>query len=628
MRNGFRRNVAGLVIISFSALNAVSVTEYAGKTHTPETASQVVQTKPAFSQRPLLERIAKSHQFTREEVEFIEAFANRLSHAITVVAANPNKSYPAQSLAGRVRTAFLHLDTANRAAVQNRAQALLSKSVAERQRYFGAHAAQGAEALYLSAVPSLDAEMKAMLQRAVNSRMKVLRSGTGKLMERLTTKPSVVAPTTWLEGGFFTEMDPHGKRQITLNGPVILRFRWNTIEKGAGQGFWQLLRASPGQPGIVLASGISVARPVEEDQVKGWFNIDLHKFLPPEPAEEPTYYYVRILPQLKPKLSPKRRTGAYVQTKPKVVPKPKPKELGVSLPVAPQGIGPWSAPVIITYCRPGEYGLTFQMDDRYRKIGFYLDSIIMNEDSIELGNEEFHVAGFVQELLPTNSKRDEKRVEFGRYFAELEPEKGDSHKFGKEAYFDISDIAQSEWPRIYHATFIIMEEDDGGLIAQWTSRFWNTAKKEMEGPWGDMVSDILEEYKDDLIEEGIEVAGEVGSAIIAAVTSPLTLIVAAIVIVVVDIVIQILTDLPDDFYGIEVSTLALPFNYASYIEGPMDGRHPRGHMVIDISSQGHDYFEINERMLFHGSPAADSATPYDGNVYLSFSWRFYDKTMY
>ncbi|MFC2165995.1 hypothetical protein ACFLT2_13495, partial [Acidobacteriota bacterium] len=189
--------------------------------------------------------------------------------------------------------------------------------------------------------------------------------------------------------------------------------------------------------------------------------------------------------------------------------------------------------------------------------------------------------------------------------------------------FDLSDLDESEWPRSYIAMFTIMEEDDGGSISDWTSRFWDITKETMDSEMGDMIRDILEEYKDELIEEGIALAGEVASTIIAAISNPITLIVAAIVVVVVKIIIDIISDMPDDFYGIEVSTLVLPYNDADYIEGPMDGRHPRG--VINF---GTGVFEISERMLFYGTPAANDAASFDGSVYLSFSWRFKDKVIY
>jgi hypothetical protein len=629
MKNGFRRNVAGLVLMSFSALIGVSVTQHAGNCHPTATTSQVLQKKPEFSQRLLLDRITKANQLTQEEVEFIEAFAYRLSHAITEVASNPDKSYPEQSLAGRVRTAFVGLDTGKRTAMQKRARAILSKSVDERQRYIGAQAAKVAEAQYLSAGPGLDAEMKVLLRRALEARMKVLRSGTGKLKQFLTTKPYAEIPKTRLEGGFFEEPDQRGKKQLTLNEPVLLNFRWNTFEEGAGQGLWQLLRVSSGGPAIVLASGISEAR--KGDPVNGRFDVDLRKFLPPNPEEEPTYYYVRILPQLKQKttVAPEQRLERRikVQTKPEVTTKPKLEASGSSITAVTRGVGPWSAPVIIAYCKASEdaWGQHPRIGEMYKNVGFYLDSIIMVEDQYGPGNEEFHVAGFIQEFLPTNSKRAGKRVKRGRYFAELEPEPGDSEKFGKEAWFDLSDLDESEWPRSYIAMFTIMEEDDGGEIADWSSRFWDISKETMDSDMGDMIRDILEEYKDELIKQGIELADEVASLIVSAITNPIMVIVAAIVIVVVKIVIDVVSDMPDDFYGIEFSNLVLPYNDAHYIEhGPtIAERHPRG--AINLST---GFFEISEKMQFLGSPAANDASSFDGIVDLSFRWRFKDKVIY
>lgn len=635
MKNGFRRNVACLVIMSFSALNGVSVTQHAGNRLPAEAASQVVQKKNEFSQSFLLEKIIKENQLTQEEAEFIEAFAYRLSHALTEVASNPDKSFPEQSLAGRVRTAFLGLDKSKRTAMQKRARAVLSKGVAERQRYIGTQAAKIADADYLRAGPGLDAEMKILLRRALDARMKVLRSGTGKLKQFLTTKPRPVIPKTMLEGGFFEEPDQRGKRQLTLNEPVLLNFRWNTVEEGAGQGLWQLLRVSSGGPAIVLASGISEAR--KGDPVNGRFDVDLRKYLPPNPQEEPTYYYVRILPQLKQKIStaPAQRfqRRAKVQTKPEdttkpeVTMKPKLDASTPSIPAAPQGVGPWSAPVIIAYCRASEdaWGQHPNIGEMYRNVGFYLDSIIMVEDQYGPGNEEFHVAGFVQEFLPTNSKRAGKRVEFGRYSAELEPESGDFKKFGKEAWFNLSDLDESEWPRSYTAIFTIMEEDDGGDIASWSSRFWDVTKETIDSEMGDIISDILEEYKDKLIQEGIEIAGDVVSAILVALSNPITVIVAAIAIVVVKIIIDVVSDKADDFYGIEFSTLELIYNDSYDIEhGPFIAeRHPRG--AFNLSN---GFFEISEKMQFLGTPAANDAASYDGIVDLSFCWWFKDKMPY
>jgi hypothetical protein len=138
-----------------------------------------------------------------------------------------------------------------------------------------------------------------------------------------------------------------------------------------------------------------------------------------------------------------------------------------------------------------------------------------------------------------------------------------------------------------------------------------------------MVRDILEEYKDELIARGVELVGELASLIVAAISNPIAMIVAMVVVVVVEIIVSIVSDMADDFYGIQVDNLVLPFNDAVYIEGPMDGRHPRG--AFNVSN---GFLEISDKMLFHGMAGANSAGLYDGNVYLSFCWRFSEKTIY
>jgi hypothetical protein len=615
MNKMLRRSVAILVIISFTTLTAGPVTVQAVQSPRPTAANRV---------SPLLERIAKEKQLTREEVDFIEAFATRLSHSLAVVAANPNKAFPAQSLAGRVRTAFLGLNAGQRTAAQQRAQTLLSKEVSERRLYFGAYAAAGADARHLSAAPILDAELKSKFRAAVDARMKVLRSGAGKLTEVLTTKPWVTIPKTWLEGGFLLEGDLQGKQQLTLNEPVIVNFRWRTLEAGAGQAYWQLLRALPGKPAIVLASGISDRRIGKE--ANGRFEIDFRKYLPPKPAEAPVYYYVRVLAQAKAPLTPSRRTGPQIQTKPKVAPKPESKGSGVSLPVTPEGIGSFSAPVIISYCALGKdaWGQNIQAGEMYKKLGFYLDSIEMVKDQDGPGDEEFHVAGFVKEILPTKSKLAEKRVKFGRYFALLEGEPGDSHKFGKEAWFDLQDLDESNWPRTYTAVFTIMEEDDGGSLSQWASEFWDIVETGTESEMFDMISEILQEYQDEFIKEGKEFVYAYVADIISGLVNPIVWLVATIVIVAVTVIIAIVCGMPDDFYGIEASVLVLPFNDTTYLESPKLRTQYRSGAFNANSGM----YEFSERIRFLGQSSWPDPSAFDGIVDLRIKWMFSEKAIY
>ena len=94
---------------------------------------------------PLYARLSTVKPVSREEEEFAKALADKLNHTTAVVASNPTVRFPARSLAARVQAAYRRLDRRKQAAMQKNARALLSKTDADRQRYFGAYAARNAD---------------------------------------------------------------------------------------------------------------------------------------------------------------------------------------------------------------------------------------------------------------------------------------------------------------------------------------------------------------------------------------------------------------------------------------------------------------------------------------------------
>ncbi len=317
---------------------------------------------------------------TPEEREFATALGHEVSRALAVAVANPEMSFPAGSLAGRVqKTCRKMLTRPKAAAAQARAAKLLKADVATRRKYFGNAGNPGSDATAVAAAgKDLSVALKTKLAKAVNARL-------SNDLSRIDLKG--LLPRTKVETGFFSgDVVTEGTNGTGLYAPEKLEFRWSTTEVGANAGKWQLVKKgtaqllATGQTGIrrgqLLASGNTGAP-------GSIFTIDLPKWLPPKPPPTGAEFY-------------EVRVAAYKHT-------PTSQTPWQMLGRTPwQMLGDWSPPVTIRYFK-SDTPFHFQGANVLTSLACKLTEVELNIDSNESGGEEFHIAGFLAETRSNGS---------------------------------------------------------------------------------------------------------------------------------------------------------------------------------------------------------------------------------
>ena len=547
---------------------------------------------------PVLGGLVLSEPLTEEEEKFVSSFTNEINHAIVMVAANPDVSFPEGSLGARLQKVFARLGVHERLDVQKRARALLSGDKARLRHLLGEYSEVGLNAPHLQTTRGISTGMQEMLKKAVHARLDAQRE---EILFSFNTGKQKVAnfelPKTWVEAGFFTQ-EGLGKavRQMTINEPMWIDFRWKTEEAEAEEGLWKLTRVV-GDTQQLLATGVA------GDAPGGIFSIDFGDYISPEPPEQGAVYHVRVLPR-------KKKTAVNLGSQ--SVGADATGKGGYKL--AAKAVGPWSLPVIITYEKNESPPQKFEFHDLYRKAKFRLGSIHMVEDQWGPGAEEFHIAGFVQENFPISAGKTGKRVKF-KHYAELDPDGPRDENLGSTHTFHLNNPDQPEWPRSYTTVITIMEEDGGDDLAEWESDIWQISNDMLHGQIADMVGDYLEEYKDELIKQGIHMGAEAVQLIANLATSTAGAIVGMVGAAAAMIISSIILDMEDDFYGVEAATLVLPTNDTEFVDS--------------LGSS------LSEKIKFCGAPSAISAGEYrgcrgvyDGVVEVGIRWEFSEKEPY
>jgi hypothetical protein len=528
----------------------------------------------------------------REEGEFIKAFANVLNHATAVIAANPEKSFPAGGIAERIREAYSGFRPDQRDAIQRRARARLSGSIEQRRRDFGPYADRGAE-VWSHDEPRLDVEMRRQLKQAVWARLDTQRDEINEFLTvSVAAKPlggKKPAIRTWVEVGFFTGDVLGSWKKQTINYPIEIQLRWETKEIGAERGVWQLLRAGQsGQQELVLASGHA------GDAPGGIFSIDLAKYLPSQPPAVPASYLIRVTPGTKPKTSSAKG------------------EIGVAIPG--KAVGSPSDPVVITYSSFFTPPVTFQIFDIYRRAEFHLESIHMVEDQVGPGSEEFHTAGFVQMSFPASSTQAGAQQRFGPFYAVLDPSGPRTKDFGWEAYFYLNNPDTHDWPVAFTLVVSVLEEDDGGSLSGWQSSLWTVADQMVNSEIGQDIRDYLEknfkEYIGDNLVQIVEAGGEIAEYLGALISSTMAGIVGMVIAAVTLVLSDIISGMKDDYYGTEAFVFVLPTNITDLVHS-LPGK---------ITSDGG--FELErETIELKGYSSWPDAAAFDGIVDITFHWK-------
>jgi hypothetical protein len=524
---------------------------------------------------------------SREEVDFVKAFAAAINHATAVVAADPQKVFPAGTIAERVRQAYKRFRPGEQHAIQQRAKERLSGSSTIRREYFGVWADRGADA-WSHAEPGLDADLQQQLKQSVFAR---LDSQRGEIAESLAPcaaaefhgAASIKSKTT-LEVGYFVGDAAASWKELTITAPTSIDLRWATTATGAERGVWQLFRSLSGQQEVLLGTGHAGAAP------GGIFSINLAQFLSPSVPYVPRVYRIRVTPSTAPK-------GRLV----------------------PKAVGPPSNDVIITYSSTITPPVTFEIFEIYHHASFVLESIYMVEDQNGSGSEQFHVAGLVQESLPASSGQPGAQSKFGPFFAELDPDGPRSKDLSQSATFFMNKPSDPEWPRSYTTIISVLEEDDGGSLSEWQSSVWDIANEMASGAVGQAIKDYLQdhfkEYIGDNLGQIIHDGGEFAQMLINLIASTVGAFIGMVVAAAALVISDIVSGMSDDYYGTEAFVLVLPTNITDWVDTLPGALVPGGYRLD------------TEVLEFRGYTSWPEATAFDGVVDVYFHWEFGDKGM-
>jgi hypothetical protein len=529
--------------------------------------------------------VARPH--SREEKDFVRAFANALSSATATIAADPETPAEAGSIVHRVREAYSKLRPDRHAAIQQRARARI-ESVEHRQRYFGAHAHSSVRAKKLTEA-GLDDELKAQLKQAIRAHLdarheQIARRLAGASATQYYRRSGVspgqlgLLPRTTLEIGVFTTEMETTWRTLPITSPTKINLRWRTNVVGAETGVWRLVRSGNNSPGIVIAYGNAGKAP------GGIFNIDLAKYLPSSPPSVPAVYRITVTPCAK------------VRSK-------------VLSPGPRRSVGLPSNDVVIAYSGVGPPSVQFDFLDIFTTAEFALGSIHMVQDQMGSGQEEFYVAGFVQKVGGQQNT-------FGPRYVVLDPDGVRTKELGTGlTLFGLPDPRlPGAFPAAFAVIISILETDDGGNFNAWQASVFSIASEMIGTEVDQALLDYLQEHFQDYVDRNLPDYAKEGKEFVDAIKSLMdetTAGIAAMVTIAIGLVMSdIISGMADDYYGTEAHILVLPTNLVEFVLN-MPGGQPL---------PGGGGIRLNESLDFLGHTAWPEATSWDGEVEVSFHW--------
>lgn len=439
---------------------------------------------------------------------------------------------------------------------------------------------------------------------------------------------------TWIRTGFFAEVSQDTFTEVTIHSPSLMTFEWGTTIQNADQGFWRLLRQDPvrqdAEPTYTqLATGVATPAP------GGLFYMDLSLYLPPNPPSVPEIYHVQVIAR-------KQATTDHTSNT-------SPGQSGAKIPA--QTLGLWSAPVVITYSVNTDPGTRFEFPEVYRKATLVLDKITLVEDQSGSGQEEYFIAGFIQELFQHCDDVSGENCRFsipGRqasfapdlnnidlsetcdtitvrpYFRCLNPPA--ESNFGLNNYYDEPNrwtfrLNNAPWPRTFSTTISLMEQDDGGLMEDWIDGIDFVKDETATGNLFDLHgldenaildyiknSGIGEEDIVGIVVDILQVINTVANVSSAAIVG------GAVAVVAVPVISAILADMEDDYYGTAIVSLVLPSNRVEDIHSLP------GHVTGEGENQ--KYMLDSKTLRFYGPPLENIAGAFDGIIDITLHWEF------
>jgi len=512
---------------------------------------------------------------TAAEREVARVLANEITHAIVVAASEPDSEFPEGSLAERLRRKINSIGGEERENIRRRATMVRSKPNRDRPHFLRSPLTEHEARMRITRRgPSgyIRELMKwSATQRADNyfgSGQGVLQWGSGFLGQLGLLKTQLEAVI-----GAGSDVETSYGHTVSLTTPKTIDFHWVTEEEQALNARWELRELNTMR---VLASGEAGTAP------GGYFRVDFSEYLVPEPPETPHIYTVRVQP-----FGPKRVSFPSGSD-----------ETENGDPLTP------SSPVRIVYSRDGSLPQVFHFPEVYRKLTFVLDRIRMVDDQYGPGNEEFVVFSFVQEMLGIDAVAGQ-RHKLPTRTAELEPEPGDSKEFDQRVSFHLNNPSTPDWPRVYTAVLVVLEDDDGGAVRDLLEFAWDQIVEYLGEGLVEAIRKVLKELglnKTMTEAASAATAGFIASAISGGVAGIVLGMIAAAIA-------NIIGDMKDDMYGSGSHTLVLTDNTIETIMAMGGEALPDGGWHLP-----------QKTLRFKGAPGETMAAAWDGVVDIDIHW--------
>jgi hypothetical protein len=399
-----------------------------------------------------------------------------------------------------------------------------------------------------------------------------------------------------------------------------LEFEWETEEPEAGRGYWELRGPAVGSDrGRLLARGF-LENQRDDGSVGGWFAIRLRDYISPVVPATAERYHVRVLP-----LPTPSNTFAAVAL-----------HRGHSFatigqePEPPVGVGPWSPPAIIDYGTefwhpPTEFDI--QQIDIYRKARVKIKRFVVDVDQ-GAGAEEYHIRAFVVEQTPLGSAS---LGSFGAYLGNAS-----DVDLGWTSYVNhLGEPFSNIWPRLYFVALSVLETDSGDRFDEWMEIMTELASEALEGDLHDEVQDFLQEVR----EEAEEAAEEFNTKLADATVKYISALIGATALSAVAAIVAYAAALigifanegsRDDFYGVEVITLALANNDVARIKDGSAGSIQSTRVLsaggsLDGGTETNDRYTLDDIEIQLIDRGSAEAAGLGGIVRVALTWEFYDK---
>lgn len=492
-----------------------------------------------FREKPPLHGAVESPRpLCPEEERLARSLAEELDYAAAVVARDPARRHPGNSVAGAVRR-LVERSGKDPETLSRQGEELLSRSGAERQRTFGSFARAGSRSRLSRAV--MNDERRALVREIARKRVEAYRAELHATHEFALAGGMNLYEVckTELEGITSHELNEYYTER-GISSPVVLDLRWTTECDEAEIGVWEL-RRFPSR--TVVGKGTV---PLNSD-----FSVDLQYLLPAEPPADPQHYDLRIRPHLAPKIE---KVGGATPGSSQVVKIP------------PEPVSGYSNPVLLTYQKDMSKPQKFAENIIYRNAVLHIDHLHMVEQQSGSGSDEYWLYAT---LMASAGEEEAVARDLLKWKAVLDGAH-DTSVIDFARSFHLENPASARWPKTFALLLTVMEEDGGEEIADTMAEIWTAVSGWLLGEFFDEVKDFLGEVGLDDWSTGTIAAGLAGLA--AALAGSIAGAIAGMVLVFVNAIISIVTHATqDDFYETKSVVFALPTNTTDYVHQAADG---------------------------------------------------------